>query len=75
VNARGVDAGAYVLAPAEVSVTLEGEPGRLASPGAVAAAVYPRGPGRYPVRVDVPDYVTFVAVVPREVEAAPAAAR
>ncbi|HUU56665.1 MAG TPA: CdaR family protein [bacterium] len=72
VTARGVDAGAYELTPAEVSVTIEGEPGRLAAPGVVAAAVYPRGPGRYQVRVDVPDYVTFVAVAPREVEAAPA---
>jgi YbbR domain-containing protein len=72
VTARGAGAGRYELTPAEVSVTLEGEPGRLAAPGAVAASVNIQGPGRYQVRVDVPDYVTLVAVSPREVEAAPA---
>lgn len=64
--------GRYDLVPAEVSVTLEGEPGRLAAPGTVTASVNPQGPGRHQVRVDVPDYVTFVAVTPREVEAVPA---
>lgn len=72
VAARGGGAGKYELAPAEVSVTIEGEPGRIAAPGAITASVNPQGPGRYQVRVDVPEYVTFVAVTPREVEAAPA---
>jgi len=72
VAARGAGAGTYELTPAEVSVTIEGEPGRIAAPGAVSAAVYPQGPGRYQVRVDVPEYVTLVAVTPGEVEAAPA---
>lgn len=72
VATRGADAGTYELTPNEVSVTIEGEPGRIAAPGAVTAAVYPQGPGRYQVRVDVPDYVTLVAVTPGEVEAAAA---
>jgi hypothetical protein len=72
VKKRGGGAGKYELTPAEVSVTIEGEPGRLAAPGAVTASVDPQGPGRYQVRVGVPDYVTFVAVTPREVEAVPA---
>jgi YbbR domain-containing protein len=70
VKTRG--GGKYELTPAEVSVTLEGEPGRLTAPGTVTASVNPQGPGRYQVRVDVPAYVTFVAVTPGEVEAVPA---
>jgi YbbR domain-containing protein len=72
VAARGPGAGAYELSPATVSVTLEGEPGRLAAPGPVTATVSPRGPGRCAVRVDVPDHVTLVAISPREVTATPA---
>jgi len=70
VAARGGEK--YTLVPAEVAVTLEGEPERLAALKAVTASVNPQGPGRYQVRVDVPDHVTLVAVSPREVEAAPA---
>jgi len=74
VTARGAERGAYELRPAEVSVTLEGEAGRLAALGPLSAEVYPRGPGKYPVRVNVPDHVTLIAVTPGEVEAALVAA-
>ncbi|MEE9457061.1 MAG: CdaR family protein [bacterium] len=69
VTVRGVDRGAYELRPAEVSITLEGEAGRLAALGSLSAEIYPRGSGKYPVRVDVPDHVTLIAVSPGEVEA------
>ncbi len=69
VSVRGAERGAYELRPAEVSVTLEGEAGRLEAMETVSAEVYPRGPGKYPVRVNVPDYVTLIAVTPGEVEA------
>ncbi len=69
VAVRGAERGAYELRPAEVSVTLEGEAGRLEAMETVSAEVYPRGPGKYPVRVNVPDYVTLIAVTPGEVEA------
>lgn len=74
VAARGAQGNAYQLTPAEVSVTLEGEAGRLEALASLTAEIYPRGPGKYPVRVKVPDYVVLVAVTPREVEAALAAA-
>jgi hypothetical protein len=74
VAVRGAKGGAYKVTPAEVSVTLEGEAGRLEAAGPVAAAIFPRGPGRYLVRVEAPDYVKVVAVTPREVEATPVAA-
>lgn len=74
VTARGAERGAYELRPAEVSVTLEGEAGRLAALGPVSADVFPRGPGKYPVRVKVPAHVALIAVTPGEVEAALAAA-
>jgi hypothetical protein len=70
VAVRGAERDAYELKPAEVSVTLEGEAGRLEAMETVSAEIYPRGPGKYPVRVNVPDYVTLIAVTPREVEAA-----
>jgi hypothetical protein len=70
VAVRGAERGAYELRPAEVSVTLEGEAGRLEAMETVSAEIYPRGPGKYPVRVNVPDYVTLIAVTPGEVEAA-----
>jgi hypothetical protein len=70
VAVRGAERGAYELKPAEVKVILEGEAGRLESLESLSAEIYPRGPGKYPVRVDVPDYVTLIAVTPGEVEAA-----
>jgi YbbR domain-containing protein len=73
-SVRGAGRGTYELTPAEVSVTLEGEAGRLAALESVSAEVYPAGPGKYPVRVNVPDYVTLIAVSPAEVDAALAAA-
>lgn len=69
VAVRGAERDAYELTPAEVSVTLEGEAGRLEALASLTAEIYPRGPGKYPVQVKVPDYVTLVAVTPREVEA------
>ncbi len=69
VAVRGAERGAYELGPAEVVVTLEGEAGRLEALESLSAEVYPRGPGKYPVHVNVPDYVTLIAVTPREVEA------
>lgn len=74
VSVRGAGRGAYELRPAEVSVTLEGEAGRLAALETLSAEVYPVAAGKYPVRVNVPDYVTLIAVSPGEVEAVPAAA-
>lgn len=73
-SVRGAGRGTYELRPAEVSVTLEGEAGRLAALESLSAEVYPAGPGKYPVRVKVPDYVTLIAVSPGEVDAALAAA-
>jgi hypothetical protein len=74
VSVRGAGRGAYELRPAAVSVTLEGEAGRLAALETLSAEVYPAASGKYPVRVNVPDYVTLIAVSPGEVEAVPAAA-
>jgi YbbR domain-containing protein len=74
VTTRGAERGAYELRPVEVSVTLEGEAGRLAALETLSAEIYPRGPGKYPVKIDVPDHVTLVAVSPPEVEAVLAAA-
>jgi YbbR domain-containing protein len=74
VNVRGAGRGMYELRPATVSVTLEGEAGRLEALEKLTAEVYPAASGKYPVRVNVPDYVTLVAVSPGEVEAVPAAA-
>jgi YbbR domain-containing protein len=74
VKVRGAERNAYELSPAEISVTLEGEAGRLAALGSLSAEIYPRGPGKYPVRVGVPDHVTLIAVAPAEVEAALVAA-
>ncbi len=74
VAVRGAERSAYELTPAQVSVTLEGEAGRLEALASLTAEIYPRGPGRYAVRVNVPEYVTLVAVTPREVEAALVAA-
>jgi YbbR domain-containing protein len=72
VGARGSGTGTFRLSPAVVSVTVEGEAGRLAALGRVTAEVYPRGRGRYPVKIEVPDYVTLVSVSPPEIEVAPA---
>jgi len=58
----------YQPAPAEVNVTFEGEAGRLAALAPPAASVTSGAPGRYPVAVDVPDYVTLVSVFPAEVQ-------
>ncbi len=69
VKARGAERGAYELRPAEISITLEGEAGRLAAVESLSAEIYPQGPGKYPVKIDVPDHVTLVAASPPEVEA------
>jgi len=71
VVAKGAGGRRYRVTPAEVAVTLEGEAGRLAALDPPQVTISPRGAGRYPVRVDVPDYVTFVSVTPDAVEAAP----
>jgi YbbR domain-containing protein len=71
-TARGARPGEYRLLPAEVAVTWEGEPGRLEALRPPAAHIYPKGPGRYAVGVDVPDYVTLVAIVPAGAQAVPA---
>lgn len=63
----------YRITPPEVAVVLEGEATRLATLEPPRVTVAPRGAGRYPVRVDVPDYVTFVSVTPDAVEVAPTA--
>jgi len=70
-TARGAGPGEYRLFPAEVAITLQGEPGRLEALPPPAAYIFPKGPGRYAVSVDVPDYVTLVAIAPAEVEAVP----
>ncbi len=74
VVAKGGTAASYKLSPPRVAITLEGEEGRLAGFGPPLASVAPRGPGPYPVKVDVPEHVTFVSVSPNEVEAEPAPA-
>ncbi len=68
VAARGSGAGRWRVVPAAVKVTLEGEEGRLAALKQLKARVRPSGVGRYRVGVDVPDYVTLVAIAPAEVE-------
>jgi len=58
----------YQVTPPRVTVTLEGEAGRLGALKAVTARVTPADPGRYQVRVDVPEFTSLIAVTPVEVD-------